>query len=175
MGCNAPFSFMPTYDSARSKIKSGDLLAWTHKEWGSWYNFQVQMVRMFTRSEYSHVGIAYVVADRVFVLESVVGGIRQTPLSTMVPFYWLPLSDYWNDDVLKAAMSKLGQQYSKWDGFKSLWKKIKPGTDNNWECAEYAQFILQQGKFPIDVRNIPGEVVDWVQTNSDAALYTVTP
>ena len=47
------------YINFRENIVSGDLLAWTHHGWNSWYNFQIQMVRAFTQSEYSHVGIAW--------------------------------------------------------------------------------------------------------------------
>jgi len=161
------------YSDIRPKIKSGDVLAWTHRKWGSWYDFQVQMVRLFTRSEYCHVGVAYVVADRVFVLESVSGGIRQQPLSQEIPFYWIPTTVEWTDTALTAAMSKMGEKYSKWDGFVSLWKKIKPGTDNQWECAEYTNFILQNMGINIDCRNIPGEVVYWLQGNTSAPVYMV--
>lgn len=161
------------YSDARKKIKSGDVLAWTHHGWDSWYNFQIQMVRAVTQSEYSHVGIAYTLADRVFILESVGSGIRMYPLSSEIPFFWLPIPIEWTPEVEAVAMSKMGQKYSKIDGFKSLWSKIKPGEDDQWECAEYASFILQSAKINIDCRNTPSEVVSWVQDNLDAPLYTV--
>lgn len=161
------------YSKVRPKIKSGDVLAWTHQQWGSWYDFQVQMVRAFTQSEYCHVGVAYVVGDRVFILESVGTGIRQQPLSIEVPFYWIPIEINWTEDVLKEAMSKMGAPYSKIDGIKSLWQKIKPGEDGNWECAEYVMYILQKAGINIDCRCVPGEVIHWLQDNLDAPLYTV--
>lgn len=161
------------YQDVRPKIKSGDVLAWTHRKWGTWYDFQVQLVRFFTQSEYSHIGIAYVVADRVFILESVGSGIRTQPLSLELPFYWLPTDLDWTEDILKSAMSKMGQRYSKWDGIVSLWRRIKPGKDNRWECAEYASFILQNAGINIHCRNVPGEVVYWLQSNMSVPVYMV--
>lgn len=161
------------YADIRPKIKSGDVLAWTHRKWGTWTDFQIQMVRFFTQSEYSHVGISYVTGDRVFILESVSGGVRMQPLSLELPFYWLPTNANWTEDTLVAAMSKMGQRYSKWDGIKSLWKKIKPGTDNQWQCAEYTSFVLQAEDINIDCRNIPGEVIFWLQENINAPVYRV--
>lgn len=163
------------YAEVRPKIKSGDVLAWTHKKWGTWYDFQVQMVRMFTQSEYCHVGVAYVVADRVFVLESVGAGIRMQPLSLELPFYWIPTEANWSNSTLKAAMSKMGQRYSKWDGIISMWKKIHPGDDNKWECAEYTRFIAENMDIPIDCRNVPGEVVSWLQENRSSPVYMILP
>jgi hypothetical protein len=162
------------YENVRSKIKSGDVLAWTHRSWRTWYDIQIQLVRIFTQSEYSHVGVAYVVADRVFVLESVSSGIRQQPLSAEIPFFWLPTGSLWTDDTLVAAMSKMGQSYSKWEGILSLWRKIKPGSNDKWECAEYTNFILQNAGINIDCRNVPSEVVRWLQDNLEVPVYTVT-
>lgn len=161
------------YSDTRPKIKSGDVLAWTHRSWGTWYDFQVQMVRFFTQSEYSHVGVAYTLGDRVFVLESVGSGIRMFPLSQAGSFYWLSLDTKWTDDTLNAAMSKIGQTYSKWDGIRSLFVKLKPGADGKWECAEYTSFILQNAGIDIDCRNVPSEVIYWLQENENCVMTMV--
>jgi hypothetical protein len=156
------------YEEARGDIKSGDVLLWSHRKWNTWYDIQLQLVRFFTRSEYSHIGIAYVMGDRVFVLESVGAGVRMYPLSKELPFSWMPMiSGEWNDNVLKAAMAKFGQKYSKWDAIKSLWKKIPVGEDDQWQCAEYTSYILHQMGIPVDCRRIPGEIVYWLQNHFD--------
>ena len=72
------------YTDIRDQIKTGDLIGFTHKGWLGWYNFKVQMVRMFTRSEYSHVAIAYVMNDRIFILEAVGAEVRLFPLSRRI-------------------------------------------------------------------------------------------
>lgn len=69
------------YDDARAQLETGDLLVASGR-----YLFS-RLVRWGTRSQASHVGVIYRVAeaDRVLVLESVeVQGFRFAPLSTMV-------------------------------------------------------------------------------------------
>jgi hypothetical protein len=95
------------------------------------------------------------------------------PLSLEVPFFWIPTNVEWTEEVLEAALSKMGQKYSKIDGIKSLWKKIKPGVDNQWQCAEYVRFILQNAGISIDCRNTPAEVVYWLQENMSTPVYLV--
>lgn len=134
------------YDDIRSTIKSGDVLAWTHKEWGSWNDFQIQFVRMFTRSEYSHVGVAWVVGDRVFVIEAVVPKVRVFSLSDATPFYLLPCGvTYWNDEIAKKALSFVGQKYSKWQAILGALNKLRCGKDESWQCAELVNTLLQSG------------------------------
>ena len=74
---------MKKYSEYRDQIKSGDLLAWSHRGFRSWHDFKVQAVRLFTQSEYSHVGIAWVVGGRVFVIEAVEPRVRIFPLSKL--------------------------------------------------------------------------------------------
>lgn len=161
------------YSDIRAEIKSGDVLAWTNRKWGSWYDFQIQMVRVGTQSEYCHVGVACIIGGRVFILESVGSGVRMFPLSLEVPFFWIPTNMKWTEEVLELALSKMGQKYSRLDGIKSLWQKIKPGTDEQWQCAEYVRFILQNAGINIDCRNTPAEVVYWLQENMSTPVYLV--
>jgi len=65
------------YSEVRDTIKSGDLLAWSHRGWRTWYDIKIQAVRFFTQSEFSHVGVAWAVGGRVFVLEA---GCKKTTL-----------------------------------------------------------------------------------------------
>lgn len=134
------------YSKDRSKIKSGDVLAWTHRGWGSWYDVKIQAVRMFQRSEYSHVGIAWVVAGRVFVLEAVVPKIRIYPLSKELPFYHIPISkDYWTPEIEEEALRLVGADYSQWEAIKSFKGGIKVGANSLWQCSEYVTYLLAKG------------------------------
>ena len=159
------------YSEARPLIKSGDILAWTHKGFGSWYDIQVQAVRFFSRSEYTHTGIAFCVAERVFVLESVGVGIRMFPLSLELPFFWLPLPEWWDEDVATAAFSKFGQPYSKLEAMRSMFHRFVPGKNSTWECAEYVQWLLGL-KHTIHVNSVPALIVEWCQQRG-APLYLV--
>ena len=153
------------YETIRSKIKSGDALAWTHKGWKTWYDFQIQMVRAFSQSEYCHVGVAWVIGKRVFILESVGTGIRIYPLSLELPFYWIPIKKYWTKDIEEFALSKMGAKYSKWEGIQALFGKLKNGDDNEWECAEFALALLSRGNvISNDVKAVPTNVVKALQS-----------
>jgi len=134
------------YADARPSIRSGDLLAWGHEAWGSWYDLQVQGVRMFTRSEYAHAAVAWCIGDRVLVIEAVVPAVRIFPLSRLLPCYWLlgEKREPWTDATELTALSKIGEPYSKWEAVKSFIAKVTPGANGVWQCAELAAFIRAQ-------------------------------
>jgi hypothetical protein len=136
---------MPNYNQARAQIKSGDVLAWTHKGWRSFYDFQVQMIRVFTRSEYCHIGVAWVVGSRVFVIEAAVPQVRIYPLSKVLPFYWIPTNDYWTPEVEEYALSLVGSQYSKMEAIRGFLGTVITGQNHLWQCAELTDSILVKG------------------------------
>lgn len=148
------------YANYRDNIKSGDLLAWSHRGFGSWYDLQVQAVRFFTRSEYSHVGVAWVFGGRVFVLESVTGGVRIFPLSRLLPCYHVALPVNWTTDAEEFALSKLGQPYSKWQAILGGLKALRPGEDAQWQCAEYAFEVIEQAGVTLGATVTPSALVE---------------
>lgn len=148
------------YQDVRPLIKSGDALAWTHRGWGSWHDIKIQLVRMFTRSEYSHVAVAWVVSGRVFALEAVQPCVRIYPLSQLGDFYHLPARfrlPIWTDDVETFALSKVGQPYSQWQAVLSFFGKTK--SDSNWQCAEYAKAVLGAAEVKVYGKDTPTEFV----------------
>ncbi len=151
------------YKEARVNIKSGDLLAWTHKKWNSWYDLQIQAVRMFTRSEYCHVGIAWCVGGRVFILESVGTGVRIFPLSRELPFYWLPARWAWNDTAEEFALAEVGKPYSKIRAILASFGKITKGEGKQWECAEFAWSVIVHCGKSFDCLATPTALVEAVQ------------
>lgn len=129
---------MTTYAVARDKIKSGDLLAWDHKGWRTFYDLQIQAVKFFTQSEYCHVGLAWVCGGRVFIIESVGAGIRIVPLSMDLPCYWLSMGVDWSAGCDEYILSKIKQPYSRLlavMGFLGL--KAAPRQERKWTCAEF--------------------------------------
>lgn len=160
------------YNQIRSKIKSGDILAWTHKGWGSWYDFQIQLVRIFTRSEYCHVGVAWVVGDRVFVIEAVSPVVRIYPLSMELPCYLIPIDSYWNDDVEKLALSFVGKPYSKIEAVMGFLGTLTTGADDKWQCAELVNTILTKvGLFKQgEVISTPSEVISALLNRGNSLL-----
>ena len=126
------------YADARATIRTGDVLVWSHtaSAFASWYDLQMWIVRLAQRSEYSHVGIAVVLAGRVFVLESVSGGIRLMPLSKLLPCYLMPYKDI----DLDRAMSVCGEPYSKLEAIRG-WNGSTDATNHVWQCAELVCWV----------------------------------
>lgn len=146
------------YQDARPYIKSGDLLAWSHKTWLSWYDIKIQIVRFFTRSEFCHLGTAWVVGDRVFVIEAVIPLVRIYPLSKLGDFYWIPMSAGWSRETECLALSKVGHRYSTWDAIKAPFTKLK--NDDVWECAELASRIALSDNINLGTTYVPTDVVE---------------
>lgn len=147
------------YAAARPEIKSGDLLAWGHERWNSWYDFKIQLVRMFTRSEYCHVAVTWVVAGRVLVLEAVQPRIRIYPLSKLLPFYWFPLRAVWTEEAERFALERVGDAYSEWQGVLAYIGKLGSGEDRRWQCAEYALEVLENASVSVPAYATPSAVV----------------
>ena len=138
------------YDLIRGAIKTGDLLAWSAGGWTNWHDIQISLVRMFTQSEFSHVGMACVFGERVFILEAVGQGVRLYPLSKELPFYYLSRPRELSEKALNYAFEQLGERYSKWQAIKSFFGAITIGSDDEWECAEYIMSI-----YGVDGEHIP--------------------
>lgn len=131
------------YLDARPRIRSGDLLAWGHEAWRTWHDLEVQAVRMFTRSEYAHVAVAWRIAGQVWVIEAVVPQIRVFPLSRLLPAYWLTgeKRNAWTHEIEEAVIKIVGQDYSKWEAVRSFVGKVVPGANAKWQCAETAAYL----------------------------------
>lgn len=127
------------YSEARATIRSGDILAWSHRGIKSWHDLKIWFVRMITRSEFSHVGTAWVIGDRVFVIEAVMPLVRIYPLSKLGEFYWLPMSAPWMPETEALALSRVGDEYSQLQAMRAPFSK--PPADDLWECAELAAAV----------------------------------
>lgn len=150
------------YEDIRPRIKSGDLIALSHDAWCSLYDIQVQAVRLFTQSEYSHVCVAWVFGGRVFVIESVEPKVRIMPLSNMldIGFYWIPTDVPMTDRELEFSMSKVGLgSYSKIQAIAAQLDMLEIGADNEWECAELTIMQRRQSGLDLGPKATPSEVV----------------
>jgi hypothetical protein len=137
-----------TYDQACLEIKSGDIIALTHNSWASWYDLQIQAVRIGTMSEYCHVGLIWEIGGRFFVIESVEPKVRLVPLVLYAKqgFYWTPSPGRVeiSDDELKFALERVGVAgYSKWLAFCSYFRKITGRSGSASELEECAKFLIE--------------------------------
>lgn len=159
------------YADARPKIKSGDLLAWSHRGLKSWYDLQIQIVRMFTRSEYSHVGIAWVIGGRVFVIEAVSGGIRIFPLSRLAPFYLLQFDVPWAPEAEEYALAHIGEPYSKMECIRAFFEPLT--IDGHWQCAKWVAAVLAKNGIDLGASAIPADLVREAMGRYDLNLTLV--
>jgi hypothetical protein len=159
-----------TYLEVRDRINSGGVLAWTHRGFRTWYDIKIQAVRFFTRSEYSHVGVAWVVGGRVLVIEAVMPLVRIYPLSKLGSFYLLPNNNIWTPDVETFALSHVGQKYSQWQAVKAFFGISSP-DDGLAQCAELVRGILQAQGEDITVNATPSEIVQYMLTKGNTLTY----
>ena len=148
---------MAKYSKIRDNIKSGDLLAWSHRGWGSLYDLQIQAVRFATQSEYCHVGLAWIISGRVFVIEAVTPKVRIYPLSKLLPFYMIQIDNNWSPESEEFALAQVGCDYSKWKAIKSFFGK--PDFDSLWQCAALVAEVSKLNGVNLGDRYTPNAVV----------------
>ena len=132
------------YSEMRQKIKSGDLIAFTTPSWESFDSSLSQMVRIFTKSEYSHVGIAWVINGRVFLLEAYPPRVRIFPLSLKGNFFHIPNKNILEGKNLDFALDQIGDKYSVWLAVKTFFKAPFGGDRESWHCAVYSHELLKR-------------------------------
>lgn len=160
---------MRTYKEHRSKIKSGDLIAFSNKGWRSWHDIKIQFVKFILQTEYSHVAIAWVVADRVFLIEAVEPFSRIYPLSKLEDFYHIPLEGEWTPEVEEKALSYVGAEYKQLDAIKAFFVPLE--KDNVAECAALVIAIADKMGIYLGNRATPDEVVLQAQLRGALTYY----
>lgn len=151
------------YAEARAKMKSGDLIAMSYRQpmFHDWYSFKVGIVRMFTKSEFSHVGVIWLAANRVFLIEAVVPKVRIYPLSNALAegedAYWLAMNAEWTPSAEDFAMSHIGQDYSQ---LKAMVASFSPWEHGRFtECAGLTIDLLNQANVCLGTIATPSAVV----------------
>ena len=148
------------YVDFRGQIKSGDVLAWSSQNTKGIERFVNMMIRLFTLSEYTHVGVAWVVGERIFVIEAVRPIVRIYPLSNKSPFYHLNMNVDMSEDLLTFILSKVGESYSVGQAIKSYFGQ--PRIDSQWQCAEFVNSFLKRAGIKLKRAWTPSALVDAV-------------
>jgi len=161
------------YADIRPSIKSGDLLAFSHGSFKSWSEFKVLIVRMATLSTYSHVGIAWVVGGRVFVLEAVKPLVRIFPLSLEGDFYHLPLGAEWRPETEEFALSRVGVKYSELAAIQAYFKPLDSGSVN--QCSAYTREVLLKDGIDLGALSRPDTVVAAAQQRGATMTFVSNP
>ena len=145
------------YSTGREFIRSGDLIAQSHGDWTTWRGIKVNLVRIFTRSTYSHVGIAWVIGGRVFILEAVKPKLRIYPMSKIGDFYLLPLQAPWGEAAENVALKNIGVDYSEIVAMQAFFGPLQAGEIR--QCAAYALAVLRADGIDLGSRATPDAVV----------------
>jgi hypothetical protein len=134
---------MQRYEKIREQIRSGDLLAWSHREpfWRSMHDFKIFCIRLFRLQPWTHVGTAWTFAGRVFVIEAVKSGVRLFPLSRAGNFGWVAMDAPWAAATECAAMAYIGDPYSELEA--ALAPFIELEATGKWECAKLVAFLAR--------------------------------
>ena len=165
------------YAEARPQMKSGDLVALTHTQWASLYDLQVQAVRIGTESEYCHIAVVWVVAGRVFLIESVVPKIRIFPLSNLKDhgFYWIPTDVPMSDAELEFGLSRVGYgDYSKLQAVAGQLGWLKIGEDELWFCAELVWMMRRLSGLTLGKKATPAAMVQSALEKGYALRFVLT-
>lgn len=148
------------YNDFRPAIKTGDLLAFSHVSWETWRDWLNHAVRFYTESEFSHVGMAYVINDRVFVLEAVAEGVRMFPLSTSLPFYHVSNPKPLTETAANYAFNKLGVKYeNRFKMLLNVFFNMELNKNGRLQCSEYFNLILRANDQFLTVIDTPAAIV----------------
>jgi hypothetical protein len=126
------------YTNARPAIKSGDLILWEGR------GFAARVVQWFTKSRWSHIGVAAWWGNRLMVVDAYpFKGTRARPLShDLKNAYWLHTVAAWNTTAQAFALDELDKKYS----FQNLWKTaLGLGlVKREYHCAQYVAEVLRR-------------------------------
>jgi hypothetical protein len=123
------------YHEIRDRLVSGDVVAFRADTIKSW------IIRKATRSPYSHVGIVWVIAGRVLLLDAVIPKVRIFPLSKMLPFDWMPINRPMTMEQEELALSWVGEEYSVMEAMRGFFGFARE-DNQRWQCAEYVKTVL---------------------------------
>lgn len=155
------------YTEYRNNIRTGDILAWSNRARGS---IGSNIVRLFTESEYSHVGMAYIYKGRVFVLEAIYPCIRIVPLGNLLPCYVIHMEKNLSLDAEDFAFSLIGTgRYSFLEAAKSYFGLNN--SESGWQCVEYVKCILKHNNFEITCRDVPSDLILELQKLGKTVAY----
>lgn len=141
---------MSDYETIRPHIRSGDLILFNEK------GPMASLIKWTTHSIWAHCGLAWVVGNRVFVLECRArSGVTMRPLRQSRPFDMIRTNAPWSPDAEEFALGRLQQPYSFIDAIR-IGLNQKP-SQSGLVCSVYAGETLIIDGFPIDITGLSPE------------------
>lgn len=134
-------------------IKSGDLIAWTSAD-----SFYLKVVRLFTLSEYTHVGVAIVEENGdIFVVEANRPRVEKNKLNMRLPIYHIPMDIEMTPKAVELLHSYIGKKYSVLQAALSYINVYI--NDDKWFCTELAYDFYNELGIPFKKRLTPTKFI----------------
>jgi len=146
------------YQELRDSVKTGDLLVWEGT------SLFARLVSLFTKSSYTHVGLAWVVGGRVLILQANPGvGVEVATLSDNLPVVIFKSPTPLSAKALKVALDQLQEPYS-------FMNAIRAGfglrvSNRGFQCVQYVLRVFKANKLKIDLSShTPKQLVEFFET-----------
>jgi hypothetical protein len=141
------------YEEVRPQIKNGDVIMYEGK------SMVPKLVSWFTRSPYSHAGIAVWWNERLMVMEATMRGVMVMPLSRSILRHkgkveWFTSKQEISDEdrlrMVIFAQEELGKSFARWKAVlfglkillnRNLSKKDQLRMENKLFCSQYVAQI----------------------------------
>lgn len=163
-----------SYDRAGEVIQSGDLLIWSKNTISTISNAVLELIRIATLSDYAHVGIAWKVSGRLFVIEATMPSIHIAPVSALEEFYFLNMGIDFTSEAQDWLLSKVGLKYSIDDALRAMVGKTCE-ADDRWQCAELANKFYKSVGRDFGEAYTPGQLVSAAVEVSGSSVVRVSP
>ena len=162
------------YADYKEYIKTGDLLVWGADKTASLVERVISyFIRLFTVSNFSHVGVALVLSTRLFVVEAKRTGVVITPLSDRDVFYHIPMNVPAEVQLEDFLISKVGCKYSFTGLFRGFFLNDADVTDDSYQCAELVNEVYKKCGIDLGGAYTPRKIVDTVMARSACGLRLV--
>ena len=153
-----------------ARIKSGDIIAFSHGDFQTIKGWQTEGVRFIERSTYSHVAVAVVKDGKVYIYQAIEPETVCVPLAGVGECFWLSCNFPWTQAAQDFAEARLGVKYSKLDAMRNYLLPVRP--DDCQECAAFAIAIHHRNGVDLGDMARPDDVVK-AALKQDAVLTLV--
>lgn len=153
-------------------IHSGDLLVWSNKSYTGMHKYLTNVIRFFTMSEYTHVGIAWKAGGHLFVIEAVEPCIRIFPVNKLKPFYFIPMGIDFTNEHTEYLLSKVGEPYSLKEVILGFLSTPDEG-DKNWQCSEFVKAYYNHFGHDLNCPATPSGVVEAALKLKSSKLFYI--
>ena len=158
-------------------VQSGDLLAWGGSRHSALSNLMINSIRMLTRADFGHVGIAWRVndgvSDDILVIEACIPRIRAQRVFLDDKVVAVPMNVSWSEKAKTFLTEKIGLPYSPMDAIRAYFGKTL-ADDDSWQCAELCHWFYQEVGINLFHDFTPGGLVGAASTYAGNRVCHVT-